>query len=885
MKRRIFIRNIGLTAATGGLFPKYIFSQNTDNLFKNKNIDPTNGTPKVIDTLFNTDDILIASYNVADFGAKGDGKIDDTYSIQKAIDAAWKEGGGVVFLPAGDYVVRGRIEVLPGVMLRGDWKNPERIHDGNQDGNGTVLMAFADKGKSKGAAFIGILNNAGIKDLTIWYPEQQLDNIEPYPFTLRQVGKYSATIENVTLVNSYQGIEIGPESNSLAMLKNIYATALKTGLVRDNTWDVARMQNLQFSPRFWIQSNFPGAPVSSKDRKILTGFMETNGEAVIIRFPAWTWFYNLTIEHYKTGVLTLPSMMHKMKGPNGGIYNLQLSNCHTGIHLGDNAAAGFFVTGGVIHTKGKSSVGILADTTFNSTAQFNSIKLTGSSLVAVKMNESEKGALTFIHTQFDVKGSKGFTIDISGGIIEVLQSQFSQYTNHIRLGDKTKMAYIDGNTFPGSPDIRNKMPEDGDFTILHNPLNLAKPSVDDFEWKKNTPLPSSKVLLNIKDYGASGNGLENDAPAIQKALEHASGTGGTVFVPPGSYLLTNELIIPPGVELRGASDGPHHTIERTGAEFIVQAGKNKVDGIPLIRLEKNSGIRGLTIFYPDQVWNTTEYIPYPWTIQGLGPGVWIKDVVLVNSYNGVDFATFNSQNHVIDYLSGSPLVTGLYVGNNAGKGWVQNVQFIPHYWARSTYKNKPEKGETLRANTQKSLTGIEFGFNHQENMLHNFVYGAHFGIRYGSQDDLGGTNGISLAQGVDGSEIALKIDEGNELQFINTQLVALGESNNKRTILISNKFSGIARFFNTIFWGQPERSVEIQGGKVLFQQTNHTAKQGDAAFYITGGETQLVANRFIDPGLNIFVGSGALVKVTGAITQSKNSNAHIQFESLPSSDN
>ncbi len=42
-------------------------------------------------------------YNVHDFGAIGNGRTLDTAAIQRAIDAAAKDGGGVVFLPAGTY--------------------------------------------------------------------------------------------------------------------------------------------------------------------------------------------------------------------------------------------------------------------------------------------------------------------------------------------------------------------------------------------------------------------------------------------------------------------------------------------------------------------------------------------------------------------------------------------------------------------------------------------------------------------------------------------------------------------------------------------------------------------------------------------------------------
>ncbi len=45
-----------------------------------------------------------ADHDVRDHGAKGDGKTVDTAAIQSAIDAAANEGGGVVILPAGDYL-------------------------------------------------------------------------------------------------------------------------------------------------------------------------------------------------------------------------------------------------------------------------------------------------------------------------------------------------------------------------------------------------------------------------------------------------------------------------------------------------------------------------------------------------------------------------------------------------------------------------------------------------------------------------------------------------------------------------------------------------------------------------------------------------------------
>ena len=44
-----------------------------------------------------------AIYNVRAFGAKADGKTIDSPAINRAIEAAAQEGGGTVYLPAGEY--------------------------------------------------------------------------------------------------------------------------------------------------------------------------------------------------------------------------------------------------------------------------------------------------------------------------------------------------------------------------------------------------------------------------------------------------------------------------------------------------------------------------------------------------------------------------------------------------------------------------------------------------------------------------------------------------------------------------------------------------------------------------------------------------------------
>ncbi|MFH1496518.1 MAG: glycosyl hydrolase family 28-related protein [Verrucomicrobiota bacterium] len=81
---------------------------------------------------------------VRDCGADNTGKTDATGAIQAAIDAAQSAGGGVVFIPEGDYLCLGGIRIVQkGVVLRGA-------------GPGKTRLFFHDESSPKG---INILIN------------------------------------------------------------------------------------------------------------------------------------------------------------------------------------------------------------------------------------------------------------------------------------------------------------------------------------------------------------------------------------------------------------------------------------------------------------------------------------------------------------------------------------------------------------------------------------------------------------------------------------------------------------------------------------------------------------------------------------------------------
>ncbi|WP_428329105.1 glycosyl hydrolase family 28-related protein [Mucilaginibacter sp.] len=60
--------------------------------------------------------------------------------------------------------------------------------------------------------------------------------------------------------------------------------------------------------------------------------------------------------------------------------------------------------------------------------------------------------------------------------------------------------------------------------------------------------------FNVKDYGAAGDGTNDETAAFNKAIDAAAqNNGGTIYIPRGRYMLTSELKLPVNSTLKGES--------------------------------------------------------------------------------------------------------------------------------------------------------------------------------------------------------------------------------------------------------------------------------------------------------------------------------------------
>ena len=637
-------------------------------------------------------DVTAPPYAVDKTGTK-----DCTAGFTAALAEAGKQGG-TVFAPAGQYRINGELRIPSGVTLRGDWRKPT---DGDAKVGGTILLAYAGRGNVDGKAFISV-DMGGVRDLSIHYPEQKAESIAPYPTTVDLLG--SAAIENVTLVNSYRGVLTG----SFSTVTNLYGTTLESGLTMMKAVAVPRCRNVRFSPRYWSESGLKGAPEDDRLRKILTdrkayGIQLNRQDAGI--------FMGIEVEGYHTGLKFMP--------PHGWTYwhDVQIKNTEVGIHFTGGSDHRAYMTSCSI---GASRYGVLMKmdksgwdpkwSKHSKSGKPYGLKKDVGHLRMYDCRFDGGGSGIYLDGSFSHKinlqectfakwgdGQEDCAISAAGGDVVVYDCLFEKDRHHIRIEGRPKALELVGNQFTGKPDL--KVPRVDGAKIDHT---LAKHS--NRAMKPIRPVPErmparadALYVATAAPFKAPADGAGDASAGIQAALDQAGKDGGgTVYLPQGRYRLTRHLKVPAGVELRGVNDFmPRGTQVRTLLVADIPADRGKADNPPLISLQSTkalggSGVTGLGIWYPHQDYRKIQ--AYPWTIRGLGPRCWVQRVYLGNCYNAVDFATHDSDQHVLSRVSGSALNIAFMVGKCPTIGWIDNCHIRPQDWALSSQqpsRNRP----------------------------------------------------------------------------------------------------------------------------------------------------------------------------------------------------
>lgn len=749
--------------------------------------------PQVVKTVHPTPDVVVAE-DVMDPAVNPE--TDVAEALQKRLVAVGAKGGGVLFLRAGAYTLARPVYIPVGVTLRGDYNAQKPTES-------TVLSITADRGEEEGQAAVTLLPGAGLVGLVFHYPDQTLRAPVPYPWTVRTARKPPCANDNqsvfdCTFVNSWQAISIGPEWNELHTFRRLAICGLQTGLAVDSTTDIGRVCEVEISPSVWTRSGFPDSPAEADVREYLRSHDAIGAD---YGRSDWEYVWRLRVKGYATGI----RFRKGARGlTNAVMADCDVSDCETGLRLEQLNDVGLSVYN--CRIGGRLAVDCAKEFA-SSAVQFHSTSFRGS------LRIDGDSVATFQHCSGDS------ALDVVGaGQVVGQDCAFPGVSASVRtrrfywLGFNARQTRVANFVKWGDVRIepKAKVPPASPI-VAPEPMTL--------------PRPAGTGLFVVTDYGASRVAKDNTA-AFQKAIDAAAATQGTVYVPAGSWRFTSNIVVRAGVELRGVSDVPHHTVSG-GSVLLPRHGANDENGTPFIQLEAGSGLRGLSVWYPEQP--TKAPVPYPWTVRSLGPGCWIVDVNVANSWQGVDFATHPSAGHRVSYLSGAFWRRGLFVGNSSGRGWVEDVQFNPHYAVRLPkglpMVEAPATGDippgrsVWSDNVRARLEGIVFRDCADEQVRSTFLYAAFDGISFYGKNHV-----KALIHGTDTGAHGLVVeqDEGGRLEAALMQLVPYATSTPTRPAAVWLKKGDCGRtsLYNTQMWVDHPSVLSEGGGRFFFEQAN-----------------------------------------------------------------
>lgn len=794
----------------------------------------------LVNPFFQTDEAVVAVTDVVYWGACGDGLTDDSLAFQKAIDYAGALGGGTVFVPAGNYVLRKNLAIPSGVTLKGD--SPAVTTDEVQ---GTLLMAYAGRGQEDGAAFLSMYQGSGVENLSIFYPEQSMADIVPYPWTIDMTEVHGICVQNVRLVNSYRGIRLGNgNGNALQNIRGVTGTVLKTGLFIDYNVDICRLEDITFTPDCWIGSGLSDTSAQETMRQ----YVRENATGLKIEMVDWTYLTDITVKGASIGIHTSRSTIRENGGsPNGHMYGIRLLDCDTGLYAQYINSIGLLVTKGEITAEHP----VVLSEEFETSLSLNSMALRSSGEHAVE--NLGTGALTLGNCTVETSTTTSSALSCASGRMSVLDTAFSGAGTHIRAGEDCTNILVTNCTFDGAPRLSGK----ANCISITTDDALCSPTIpEDFQYTEERitkPAGNHFIDLSAQPYGITPFSTQDCSDTLQQAIDdlYALG-GGVVYVPCGDYLLSQPITVRPGVELRGSSDSPHHSCI-SSTTFHTDYGRQQPDAQALITLEGRAGVSGFKVFYTGQGSQMGSIVPYACTIRGKGIHVYVLNVTLINPYVGVDFDTYRCDGHTVNGLTGAPLRHGVMVGGGSVNGLVRDVQFNPHYYSGFNGATIASAFEYQMHNAQTFVVRDTVG----EMMYNNFVYGALSGLCIENGADVS-----VLGHGTDGGNQSLTASGSPKkpITMVNSQLVVYGQYGDIMTyIRLSKDFTGTLNLIQTNLWGTPTQAIEAAGGTLCMTQGN-ILRCGAMGIVNTGADTQLSGMRFAqsDVAYDWYVDNGAL---------------------------
>ncbi len=794
----------------------------------------------------------VAGYNLAEYVTKHEASLrekgftgkDYTSVVNSLLDGLYKAGGGALFIPAGHYPFYGEIRMPAGVTIVGEWANPDQ----NPEVRGTVLEVYGGRGSVDGAAFINMGGSSKVTNLSIWYPEQAVESIAQYPPSISTSGY--AVVQNVTLVNSYFGIQNINTANA-PNAWDVYGTPLNVGIDFDMVIDIHRIQNIHFAAKYWERSGLPNAPTTAVQKQLLQEQLYNYAIGITVRRIDWSYVGFSDIKGYNIGLFFDASIGGGY--PNGQCMSMEFTNCKYAVFAYGVSGQSEMLSDFVIKN---CEYGIyLAD------GADGILQMANMDISATKEAIHQESVVRMSMVNSTVRSGK---VLLEGGNNVFMNNIFLTAAPHITMDNGTVSAIVIGNTdsFGDEIEYDNKAFCLLDYEAQKADIAEHTPVTREELFKEYGPKTDTLVIVeNLDRTGATDvtEGLQAHLTVM------GNNGGGTVYLVPGIYRIEGTLSVPEGVELRGSLDvGAQPTAKNTifMVTTPIENGKDQYTSTATITLAKNSGVRGVIFNYPEQNnrftkraetvgegdkavtedWYDFEFVPYPFLIRGTGENVYIINTTFRNAWNGVDFKTFRCDNHYISYLAGHCYNRGVVIGNGTTGGVIRDIQFnynsileAPGKWAGyGGFENTSEisRGfhQQMQAQFNNNAVIIQLGDVNDQIVYDSFNYAGYIGTHLVDENGQA-ANARIFGRGIDYNTVGFKIEAVENVELLSYQACAFNQmGSNTATgreavdqsknpiydIWVTDSFKGKLALVNMVEWGpSANAAIRVDGGELI----------------------------------------------------------------------
>jgi hypothetical protein len=377
-------------------------------------------------------------FDVAAFGARGDGKVDDTAAFQRALDAASAAHGGIVQAGVGNFFFKGTLNIPSAVTLAGSWQSVP-AHNGIRDpglpkptDDGTTFFVTSGAGAETGSPFLTVNSNSTLKGVCIYYPNQDpAKTPTPYPYAIAMRGKNPAVLD-VEMLNPYNGIDAS--QNERHLIRDVQGQPLRRGVFVDAIYDIGRIENVHFNPWWSVQPT-------------LLKWQQEHGEAFIFARTDWQYVLNTFCFGYNIGYRFTKSGTGVC---NGNFLGIGADDCYTALQVDDCAPFGLLITNGeFVSFHGPDPTMVRVADSNTGSVRFSNCAFWGPCNQIAKLDGH--GTVGFSDCTFVQWEKSHPAIDALGGTLLVRGCEFRQDGTHVRLGPGVKQKVVSDNICPSGP--------------------------------------------------------------------------------------------------------------------------------------------------------------------------------------------------------------------------------------------------------------------------------------------------------------------------------------------------------------------------------------------------------------------------------------------------